>query len=243
MDYNKIGHESLFAFVRTVQKVVTDRGPFDYIVAASDSGNLATLITEKIYSALKIVRPREFCAPIFRHIDKERTTLFDNTILKNKYDRWGNKDFGDVLFVDDEIWRANALNGMLDLLFSLDVKINSLTIVAEDGGFIWLPTMRGISTTYVATKKRIPGIYNAFSYTIPDKFLQPVKKILEGEPMLNNKQIMCTLLNKPIKERDNGIPYFSERFIQLSTNKIPNFKSIQKEYEEWLRNIISRYLY
>ena len=242
MKYDKIGHESLSAFVKTVQKVILENNDFDHIISASDSGNLAVYIVNEIYKILNKKIPNQFIFPIFRHIDKERTIIFDNTIQKNAYLNLKNSNFGDILFVDDEIWHANTLNGVLDLLVSLSIKIKSLTIIAEDGGFKYQSSMRGIPTKYIRTKYRVPEIYNAFSYIIPSDFQNLLKEILKNEPMLNQKQIMCTLLNLPVKARVNNVPYFSTHLIDLANTNIPKFREIQIKYEKWFKNIIKSYI-
>jgi hypothetical protein len=241
MDYNKIGHESLAAFVRTIQKAITNN-EFEFIVTASDSGQLAAYITENIYWALNKNPPSKFIAPIYRHVNKERTILFDNTVLAAQFAEWQNTALGNILFVDDEIWRAATLNGVLDLLLSLDIKLTSCTIVAEDGGFNCPATMRGIRTTFLPSKQRLVDIYNAFSYTVPYKFQRLIKDALEDEAGLNDKQVMCTLLSLPIKEWNDGNPRFTERLIKKTTTKIPNFNEMQKEYKEWLKEVIQKYL-
>lgn len=242
MEYDKIGNESLSAFVKTVQKVILENNDFDHIITASDSGNLAVYIVKEIYKILNKKIPEQSIFPIFRHVDKERTIVFDNTIQKNAYLKLENSNFGDTLFVDDEIWHANTLNGMLDLLISLSIKIKSLTIIAEDGGFKHQSSMRGIPTKYIRTKYRVPEIYNAFSYIIPLEFQNPLKEIFKNEPILNQKQIMCTLLNLPVKARVGGVPYFSTHIVDLANANIPKFREIQIEYEKWFKNIIKNYI-
>jgi hypothetical protein len=246
MDLNQIGHDSLRAFVNTVRQVINN-GRFDFILAASDSGQLATYITEEVYRSINNKTPRKLVAPIYRHIDKERTILFDNTILTSQFSKWQDTVLGNTLFVDDEIWRAATLNGMFDLLSSLGIKMRSCTIVAEDGGFHCPHTIHGVHTHFIPTKRRIPDIYNALSYTIPGRYRKPVKEALSSETGLgyfglNDKQVMCTLLGLPIKEWNNGMPQFTERLIQKVEKEVPQFSILQTQYKKWLGQTIQKYL-
>jgi len=240
MNYNEIGHESLEAFVQTTQKVI-ETTPFDHLLAASDSGQLATHITTEIYNALEMASPPAFIAPIFRHIDKERTTLFDNTIQAANFSEWRNGEFGSTLFVDDEIWHGNTLRGILGLIMSLNVRIESLDIIAEDGGFSAESIPHDIPISFTPPKPRVEEIYNAFSYTIPDEYYRPAFDAL-GDANLNHKQIMCTLLDLPVKSRPGGMPCFSAHLIDSVHEKLPDFDTYQVSYRGWLRETIEGYM-
>lgn len=240
MNYNEIGHESLEAFVRTTQKAI-ETTPFDHLLAASDSGQLATHITTEIYDVLEMPAPPTFIAPIFRHVDKERTVLFDNTTQTTNFGKWRNRAFNRTLFVDDEIWHGNTLRGILDLVMSLNVHIESLDIIAEDGGFSTESIPHIIPITFTPPKPRIQEIYNAFSYTIPDEFHLPVFDAL-GDADLNHKQIMCTLLGLPVKSRPGGKPCFSTHLIDSAGEKLSDFDAHQASYREWLRETIEGYM-
>jgi len=241
MNMNRIGHESLGAFTQTTQAVVTET-PFDYILAASDSGQLASYITGVVYDTLSLPRPPVFVAPIFRHVDKARTILFDNSEQAANFPEWQSANFKTTLFTDDEIWRGNTLNGLLDLLLALNIRIDDLTVVAEDGGFEHNGEVRGIPLRYVSPKQRVPEIYNAFSYTIPKHFELPVREALKNEPTLNRKQIMCTLLGLPVKDRLHGRPFFSSRLLGKVAVDLGDFRSYQEGYSSWLDQTVQKYM-
>lgn len=241
MNMNRIGHESLEAFVQTTQTVVTET-PFDYILAASDSGQLANHITNRVYDALDLPHPPALVAPIFRHVDKARTILFDNSLQAANFPEWQSADFKTTLFTDDEIWRGATLNGLLDLVLALNIRIGDLTVIAEDGGFEHGGEIRGIPLRYVPPKQRVPDIYNAFSYTIPEQFELPIRDMLPDEPSLNHKQIMCTLLGLPIKDRLHGKPFFSTRLLGKVAVGLNDFKSYQEGYSTWLDRTVQKYM-
>lgn len=235
IDFSQIGQESLQAYIHTIKNLVESSEPFDAIIAAGDSGQLVTRITKEVYEVLDKPVPPTLIAPIYRHADEAETILFDNTTLAPQFPSWNNKLLTNVLFVDDEIGSGNALRGMLDLLLELSPKVQHLTIVAEDGGFDCPPETQGVKTTFMPTQKRIPNIYNAISKNIPSEFKVTLDKVLADEPYLNNKQIMCTLLNLPTKEFKVGRPEFNERLIERAKARLPEFKVMQSQYQEYFQ--------
>jgi hypothetical protein len=133
--------------------------------------------------------------------------------------------------VDDEIGEGNAIRGMLDLLLVLNPGIDSIIIVAEDGGFAGPAEIRGIKAAFIASRKRPANIYNAMSYTVPQEFREPLMWALKSEPDLNNKHLMCTLLGLPTKEFNDGKPAFNDRLIEQARRAIPNLAELQQGYQ------------
>jgi hypothetical protein len=239
MSYAEIGHESLKWFVRTVEDTINNIG-FDTILAASDSGNLATYITSVIYNSTGREMPPIFVFPVFRHVDKERTILFDNTVSARGYADLTNSDLGDVLFVDDEIWRGATLRGSLDIIGALHASMGTMTVVAEDGGFNprAVEDAYNIKIRYISPRHRVNELYNAFSYIVPDKYVEALKSTLPGGKDINHKQVMCTLLGLPIKEQQDGIPCFSHHLLNEAALKIEDFKALQDGFAEWFNSQI-----
>lgn len=241
MNMQQVGHESLEAFVRTTQEVITGE-PFDSILAASDSGQLAAHITNIVYTTLDLAPPPTFVAPIFRHVDKARTVIFDNSQQADSFLEWRGYDFKKSLFTDDEIWRGNTLKGMLDLVMALNAQIADLTVIAEDGGFVHDDDIRGIPLRYIPPKPRMQEIYNAFSYAVPDKYYWPLKQALADEPDINHKQVMCTLLGLPVKDRLQGMPFFSTRLLGKAATSLVDFTSHQRAFCGWLSQTVQGYM-
>lgn len=237
-DLPRIGQDSLKAFVQTVKQLAKSGEPFSAITAAGDSGQLAARITEEVYRQLGKPVPPKLVAPIYRHADEAETVLFDNTIFAPQFEEWKTKPLNNILFVDDEIGSGNAVRGMLDLLLELSSSIQSLTIVAEDGGFNCPPEIHGVKAMFIPTRQRVPNVYNAISYTVPWRFQKPLKEVLANEPDLNDKQIMCTLLNLPTKEFNNGKPEFNNRLVERAS-KLPDFNVLQNEYQEYFTEQIA----
>lgn len=241
MSLHTIGHESLEAFVKTTQEVVAAEH-FDTMLAASDSGHLASHLTKIVYQALDIAPPPAFIAPIFRHVDAARTIIFNNSVLAADFPQWRSHSFERALFTDDEIWRGNTLHGLLDLIMGLNATIDDLTVIAEDGGFAHGTHIRGIPLRYVSPKQRVTEIYNAFSYAVPDEYYQPVKAALSDESDINHKQVMCTLLGLPVKDRVDGKPCFSPRLLGKMALRVPDFVSYQQSFDSWLHSTVQEYM-
>lgn len=241
VNFSQIGQESLQAYIHTMKNLLVNE-PFDAIVAAGDSGQLAARIAGEVYRILGKTVPSVLVAPIYRHTDEAETILFDNTILSSQFTSWEDKPPTNVLFVDDEIGSGNALRGMIDLLLELSPKVQQLTIIAEDGGFDCPTEIRGVKITFVPTRKRTPHVFNAISYNVPWEFQEPLQKALADEPDLNNKQIMCTLLNLPTKEFHEGYPEFNERLVERAEARLPEFKDMQSRYQEHFQAQIREYL-
>lgn len=238
----QIGQNSLKAYVQAIQSLLEQDEHFDAITAAGDSGQLAARITEEVYKALGKPVPPKLVAPVYRHADEAETVLFDNSVMASQFEDWRAKPLRNILFVDDEIGSGNAMRGMIDLLLELSPSVQAFTIVAEDGGFDCPPEIHGVKTRFIPTRSRVPGVYNAISYTIPWRFQEPLKEVLADEPDLNDKQVMCTLLNLPTKEFNDGQPEFNDRLIKRAQQTLPNFPELQKEYKEYFTSIIERYL-
>ncbi len=241
-EFPQIGRDSLKAYVQTIKALIENHEPFDAIVAAGDSGQIAARITEEVFKQLGKSIPPKLVAPIYRHADEAETILFDNSILALQFEGWKSKPLKDVLFVDDEIGGGNAARGMLDLLLKINPGVQSMTIIAEDGGFNCPSETQGVKVVFIPTRTRVPSVYNAISYTVPWKLQEPLKEALADKSDLNNKQIMCTLLNLPTKEFNNGKPDLNDRLIERTRQALPNFPDLQKEYQEYFIAMIKGYL-
>ena len=225
----RIGHESLSAFVKVSAKVIQEN-QFDHIFAASDSGQLAAHILGLVYDELHIDRPPVVALPIFRHVDKERTVEFDNSVSSTQNQNLRSLRMGRCLFIDDEIWRGVTLRGFMDVLDSVGSLPESSTIVAEDGGFECPETMHGVPMRFISIKWRVPTVYNSFSHTIPDRFTRSLSAV----EFANDKQRMCALLGLPVKQWNDGVPAFSYVLLERSIKNVPNFSELQQGYEKWL---------
>lgn len=243
MELNKIGEESLEKFVKVLCKLLTrDKRKFDLITSAGDSGQIMIFITKKVYELLDITIPPSIIFPIYRYKDYPKKILFDNSSVLNDYSNIGiPNNIKNILFVDDEIDQGNSAWATINLIRALK-KIDNFTytIIAEDGKFNKGNfDNQNFNIEYISPKKRADGVYNAISYTIPKEFEDPIQKALTKEKILwKDKQIMCILLNLPIKELNNGKPEFNFRLFEIIKILVPNFNELQNNYQKYLTDKI-----
>lgn len=243
MKLNKIGEESLEKFVKVLCKLlITDKRKFDLITSAGDSGQIMIFITKKVYELLDVPIPPSIIFPIYRYKDYPKKILFDNSSVLNDY---SNKNIPsnikNILYVDDEIDQGNSAWATINLIRTLKRIDNfTYTIIAEDGKFNKRNfDNQNFNIEYISPKKRAYGVYNAISYTIPKEFEDPIQKALTKEKIIwKDKQIMCILLNLPIKELNNGKPEFNFRLFEIVKILIPNFNDLQKNYQKYLTDKI-----
>lgn len=239
MDLNKIGEESLKKFVKTLCKLlIKDKKKFDLIVSAGDSGQIMIFITKKVYEYLKIPFPTNIIFPIYRYKDYPKKKLFDNFVILNDYLKVKiPNNIKNILFVDDEIDKGNSAIATINLIKALK-NINDFvyTIIAENGGFNKdVFKEQNLNIEYISPKKRADKVYNAISYTIPKQFEDPIQKALTKENISwKDKQIMCILLNLPIKELNNGKPEFNFRLLKITEKLVPGFSGLQISYQKHL---------
>lgn len=237
MDLGSLGEDSLKQFVQTLYNVlVTDKKRFELIVSAGNSGQIMVHITKIVYAFLKIPFPPHIVFPIYRYKDYPKKILFDNTtLLKDYADVQIPKNLKSVLFVDDEIDVGNAAKATLELICSLRKNTDSFTytIIAEDGGSSLDNVQRKhIKLEYIAPKKKVEGVYNAVSYIIPYEFETPIQTVLKKEvTSWNDKQVMCILLQLPVKTLEQKNPIFSFHLEEIVKQQVPNLKQLQHDFQ------------
>jgi len=239
-DYNKLAHNSLNKFVATVYKAINDN-EYDLILAGGDSGNIMAWITEVIYQELRLAVPKKITLPTYRHSDEAETIIFDNRILKSQINKSViDKKLTNVLFVDDEVGEGNTIRGFLSALAEVTTDRPVVTFIAENEDFE-PQSVPGWKIDFRIPQPKVDKVWNAISYILPYvDFVIPTKNVLEPVMSeLNDKQVMTTLLNLPLKEWDNGHPRFTWKYINLCNKKISNFKDLQAGVQKYMREQIS----
>jgi hypothetical protein len=236
IDYGKLAHNSLNSFVATVQKAIKS-SDYDLILAGGDSGSIMAWITEVIYTELGKVAPQKIVLPSYRHSDDAETILFDNRIFKSDI-TLSITNPKRILFVDDEIGEGNTIRGVLSVLAEVITSRPKVTLIAENEDFD--PSLvEGWEVEHLIPQMRAEGVFNAISYITPARFEDPVKLLLA--PLihnLNDKNVMATLLNLPIKQWNDGQPEFSWRYRDLCLEKLAGFAETQTEYQAYLKGLI-----
>ena len=239
-DYDKLSRNSLSLFVKEVRQAISET-TYDLILAGGDSGNIMAWITKAVYEHLEIASPQIIVLPIYRHADYAETILFDNKVLSTQI-ALNESTLNNILVVDDEVGSGNTVKGLLDALSGATADNPNVTFIAEDDGFD-ASKINGWNIDFKSPQAKVKDVYNAVSYIIPQEYELPVRKILE--PIVedtNDKHIMTTLLNLPIKEYNEGHPEFTFRFRDECLKQIDNFDALQKDFQDFIRNEISKSL-
>lgn len=244
MELSRLGEDSLQKFVHSLYKLlITNNRKFDMVVGAGNSGQIMVWITRVVYTFLKLPFPQNIVFPLYRYKDFPKKILFDNsTIVQNYSSIKISQDVKNILFVDDEIERGNSIEATIKILRVLHKGQENFnfTVIAEDGreGFEF---NKNIHIEYIFSKKKIEGVYGALSYLIPEIYKDPIQKILEKKiKSVNNKKIMCILLQLPIKEPNNGKPQFTFRFQEVVKKEVPKLEELQYGYQEYLKRKIKK---
>lgn len=239
-DYDTLAYNSLALFVKELHRAI-QKVSYDLILAGGDSGNIMAWITNVVYETLRISPPLTITLPIYRHADYAETILFDNRVLSPQISLNENT-LSNILIVDDEVGVGNTVKGLLDTLGGATSEKPSVTFIAEDDGFDAFKVL-GWNINFRPPQPKVEGVYNAVSYIIPKEYELPVRRILE--PIVqdtNDKHIMATLLNLPIKEYNDGQPEFTFKYRDKCLEQIDNFESLQKDFQDFIRTEISKAL-
>lgn len=241
-DYDKLAHNSLRFFVETVSATISGT-KYDLILAGGDSGNIMAWITNAIYEEKGLSAPETIVLPIYRHVDAAETVLFDNRIFKSQVILPANR-LENILIVDDEVGVGNTLNGLLQTLAEVTQDKPKITFIAEDDGFD-ASKIAGWDITFMPPQPKVKDVFNAVSYIVPYwEYQVPVKKVLE--PILvdmNDKHVMATLLDLPIKQWNDGKPEFTYAFRDECMEKIDNFTDTQQNFQAFVRENIKKALF
>lgn len=148
---------------------IEEKNEYDVLVGPGDSGAVMVYFAELFYHAVQKPAPPKLVLPVQRYTnpDDETSDLFDNSVLlSDALGQLSDISPAKVLFVDDEIWKANSASSVARLLVSALASKNNLenrivfTIVAENHGFEWHYDISPIAIQYYAFSKNISGRNN-----------------------------------------------------------------------------------
>ncbi len=233
----QLGEASLNAFTKTLSTLlIAEKRRFDMIVSAGNSGQIMMWLTKVVYESLGLPLPSTVVFPIYRYKDFPEKKLFDNSSILFDYASIRIPiHTKHILFVDDAIEQGNAAEATRQLLLALGLHDFFYTILAEDGR-IEKQIIGKENTEYIFPQQRATEVKSAISYVIPKKYATPIQNILEKEHITwKNKHIMCMLLHLPIKELQDGKPIFSYRLEETVKRSSPNFTTLQREYQQYLK--------
>lgn len=253
IDIGQKAELNLKGLVKTLYKLLTiENKHYDLIIAPGTTGAFVCKLTEIIYHKLNVQFPPKLLLPIVRYksANESPENLFDNSaLLQDVIEQLKEKKIGnlkEILFVDDEIYGGNALRECLKLIlkFKEGQQITSetiCTVVAEDQGMSPDYSVPGVEINFNFYEKSINEYNNAITYFLPANY-EDILNALGNN--IGTHTVVNILFDLPIKPKGNNLydPKFTYEFSKLSQEKIPNFKSLQKEAKAYTNKLIDQAL-
>lgn len=237
-------------FIKQIKSLIP-KNDFDFILAPGNSGLMMAKITEFIYWNLKIKIPSIVKIPIYLRDVKGTRIKFDNSVLasdiKNQIKHV--KHIKSVLLVDDELGEKDpkTVRECIKLIQTAGkAKSDTCTVfVVAEGqkGKLYRVKSLGCNIRYFPFAKQTKewhGVNNFVSYGIPRHIQKEIRKFY-SDKKLSATEMFCSLLGEPTREKGklrNGKPYFSYKWTGLLKKKVKSFKTLQKEFEKHIKNLV-----
>lgn len=245
-------------FVATIYHILVAEGKsFDLIIGAGDSGIGMAKLTEMVYQQTNLQSPIRVNLPIVRfeytkitHPDQP-LKLMDNSVLlpDAKVALQDLSKLENILFVDDEIKNGITAGESVKVAFAAVAPEKRglhphVTIVAEDQGFEPEKFSDGVTAEIYSFAEQIKDMFGVVGYIVPWSIERQIKEHF-NEVEMGNKNRINALLNLPGKEtyEIDGMtlykPVLSNAKTERAKKEIPNFASLQKEFRESVKQLIS----
>lgn len=252
IDYGALGKQRFDNFCHTVDQLISDQGnPIDLLAAGGNSGMALEASTELIYEAKGLSVPHTLRVPLYRylpgHSDDDPACRLDTGSLLGMVNEQvaSIHPVHNVLFVDDEIYHGYTALGTLDLINQSlaqhnQPKVERYTIVAEDQGFEvpqGYPEVRFVPYDY-----ELEGLNNVIFFFTPSEFEDKIAKVLGDDSVFPFHCRTNILLGVPVKEFNNGHPRFTDKYLEIAQEKVPNLRQLQERYRTFLKGEIARCL-
>jgi len=248
----KFGEQRFCNLCHIIKKLIQkDRLQFDILIAAGNSGLSVVRFTELIYQELGQNVPEKLLIPFFRYFPGHKDNpdkAFDIKIffpeIVNQV-RNLNKEIKNVLFVDDEIGLGITATSILTLI-NLALKeigkptINNYYIIAEDLGFKIPKNHPEIK--FIPLEFGLRGYNDVIFYLNPPRFEKKIIDVLGNNDRFAFYYRTNILLDLPIKDFNSGMPIYTDNFLKIMREKIPNFQKIQKAYLAYIKQLIKNCL-
>lgn len=216
--------------------IVEEKNNFDLIIGTGDSGSFMAKVTKLFYDEIRKSPPKIVFIPLQRFAvfgsgDGEH---FDNSVLipDLKKQLRDLKKLENVLFVDDEIWRAWTAKESIDLVLKAVPK-NKIsnrvlyTIVAEHHGFEWHYDVSPVAIRYYSFSKKIRGVNGSVFEIVSDRTIEVFKKYKSD---LSKRHLANIFLNGINKISKNGKPQFSDNLLHDLELNFKRFNALKKNF-------------
>ncbi|OGD62543.1 hypothetical protein A2160_05860 [Candidatus Beckwithbacteria bacterium RBG_13_42_9] len=240
INQGKLGKQRFCKFCSAIKKLIgNDRLHFDLIIAAGNSGQSLAKFTELIYKKLEQIPPPKLQIPFFRYLpgfrDKPDKVFNSKVFLPRIFDQLKNlnKEVVNVLFVDDEIGLGLTATNILNLLNQAlkelgKPKIENYYIVAEDQGFKVPKKYPEIK--FIPYDFESEGYNNTIFLFNPWELEKPIIDVLGNDDKFAFHLRTNLLLGLPIKDFNGGKPIYTDKFLKIAKEKIPDFQKLQENY-------------
>lgn len=248
----ELGQQRFCKFCHTIKKLIAeDSVHFDLLIAAGNSGQSLARFTELIYQELKQGAPPKLQIPFFRYLPgyhDDPNKIFDSKIFLPEVISQINNTKGqikNVLFIDDEIGLGITAMGIYNLLNQAlkqtnKPNIENYCIVAEDQGFKVPKEHPEIK--FIPYDFEIDGFNNAIFLINPLEFEKPSIDVFGDDNKFAFHQRTNILLGLPLKDFNGGNPIFTDRFLRIAKERIPNFTKLQEKYLAFIKQAIKDYI-
>jgi len=248
IDYGKLGRQRFCKFCYVIKELIQENGlRFDLLIAAGNSGLSLAKFTELIYQEFNKDLPQELYIPFFRYFPGHRDNpdkIFDSKIfLPTIINQVKNSkiEIKNVLFVDDEIGLGITAISIFNLLNQAlkeaeKPRIDNYYIVAEDQGFK-MPTENS-SIKFIPYDFELDGYNNVIFFFNPWEFEKPIIEMFGDDDKFPFHQRTNLLLGLPIKEFNSGHPIYTDRYLKIAQERIPNFNNLQNNYLAFIKTAI-----
>lgn len=238
-----------FAAVIT-RLLITEQINFDVVLGGGNSGLYMLKLTELVYDALGLPRPRFVCLPVVRNKRDPETKVespFDNSVLLPEAKRQleGIKEIKNILFVDDEIMAGTTSRSSIELVLKavygdLTNVHTNCAVVAEHHFFEWHHNTPYLSLRFFSNAKVIPGINNMISRIVPEDFANRVRELVGFGEIPKFNKTLSLLVAGALKEDKVDTPYYNFDKEKVLFEKLENYPQVKSEINSALKDLVAR---
>lgn len=229
--------------------IFVERNKFNLIIGPADSGTFMASVCEMLYGILDLPVPKILILPVQRY-ERPCTDTgpeFNNEHLIDyvKAELTDLKEFGNILFIDDEISEraltAKAAISAVCKSIPADSKPKRLlyTIIAENHGFQWRYDLDPVAIRYYAFGNKIRDgqhhINGSIFYTIGDEIFEKYKNFelqcdeLTPKP-IERKHLAAILTDGRLKTSKDKIPVLTEDFLDEIKRQVIDFEQDKTQF-------------
>lgn len=216
--------------------IVEEKNDFDLIIGTGDSGSFMAKVAKLFYNEIRKNPPKIVFIPLqrFAVFGSGDGEYFNNSVLVPdlKKQLGDLKKLENVLFADDEIWRAWTAKESMNLVLKAVPKNKTAnrvlyTIVAEHHGFEWHYDVSPVAIRYYSFSKKIRGVNGSVFEIVSDKTIDFFRKYKND---LNKRRLANVFLNGINKISKDNKPQFSDNLSCELELRMKRFNILKKNF-------------